>query len=125
MKQNCTCPLFSATIATQRDAYPMNVLIVEENPSLSGIIQSSMLVSRIDTIDTPNVGAILGHIQVNDTNRGAPGTGDDPFADIVGALRDVGWQQPIAVEPFVVRVDATATAAIGAATMRACWAAAA
>lgn len=67
---------------------------------------------------------LIGHIQVNDTNRGAPGTGDDPFADIVGALRDVGWQQPVAVEPFVVRVDATATAAVGAATMRAFWTAA-
>jgi DNA-binding NtrC family response regulator len=46
----------------------MNVLIVEENPTLSGIIQASMLVSRIDTIDTPKIGAILGHIQVNDTH---------------------------------------------------------
>lgn len=46
----------------------MNVLIVEDNPSLSGIIQASMIVSRIDTIDTPNIGAILGHIQVNDTH---------------------------------------------------------
>ena len=66
---------------------------------------------------------LIGHVQVNDTNRGAPGTGEDPFADIVGALRAVGWRQPIAVEPFVRRVDATATAAIGAATMRAFWAA--
>lgn len=63
----------------------------------------------------------IAHIQVNDTNRGAPGTGDDPFADIVNALKVVGWSKPIAVEPFRAVVNATATAAIGAATMRALW----
>ncbi|MGB2905988.1 MAG: sigma-54 dependent transcriptional regulator [Candidatus Aminicenantaceae bacterium] len=46
----------------------MNVLIVEGHASLSKIIETSLLVSRIDTIDTPNIGAILGHIQVNDTH---------------------------------------------------------
>ncbi len=46
----------------------MNVLIVEDHPSLYEVAKSSLLISRIDTIDTPNVGAILGHIQVNDTH---------------------------------------------------------
>lgn len=68
---------------------------------------------------------LIGHIQANDTNRGAPGTGKDPFPDIVKALRDVDWRKPVAIEPFTVTVDATATAAIGAATLRACWEAAA
>lgn len=66
----------------------------------------------------------IAHIQVNDTNRGAPGTGDDPFADIVAALRAVGWDRPLAHEPFVTTVDASVTAAIGAATMKAYWTAA-
>ncbi len=68
---------------------------------------------------------MIGHIQVNDTNRGAPGMGDDPFRDIVRAIRDVGWSGPVAIEPFRSVVDASVTAAIGAATMRAYWTAAA
>lgn len=66
----------------------------------------------------------LAHVQVNDTNRGAPGMGDDPFPDIVAALRATGWPHPVAVEPFRACIDATTTAAIGVATLRACWQAA-
>ena len=66
----------------------------------------------------------IAHIQVNDTNRGAPGTGDDPFEAIAAALCAVGWDRPIAIEPFRAVIDATTTAAIGAATMRAHWRAA-
>ena len=72
-------------------------------------------------IETWVLSGSIAHIQVNDTNRGAPGTGDDPFNDIVAALRRVGWSKPIAVEPFRSVVNAVATAAIGAATMRAHW----
>lgn len=63
----------------------------------------------------------IAHIQVNDTNRGAPGTGTDPFPDIVRALRDTGWPHAVAVEPFRTVINATTTAALAAATMRACW----
>ncbi|MEM0906668.1 MAG: sugar phosphate isomerase/epimerase family protein [Pseudomonadota bacterium] len=66
---------------------------------------------------------MISHIQVNDTNRGAPGTGDDPFHAIVAALDDVGWDKPVAVEPFKTVVNGVATAAIGAATLRAHFAA--
>jgi D-psicose/D-tagatose/L-ribulose 3-epimerase len=67
----------------------------------------------------------LAHVHVNDTARGAPGTGRDPFPAIVRALRETGWNRPIGMEPFVTCIDATTTAAIGAATIRACWDAAA
>jgi D-psicose/D-tagatose/L-ribulose 3-epimerase len=67
----------------------------------------------------------LAHVHVNDTARGAPGTGRDPFPSIVRALRETGWARPIGMEPFVTCIDATTTAAIGAATIRACWEAAA
>ncbi|WBU51864.1 sugar phosphate isomerase/epimerase [Paracoccus sp. SCSIO 75233] len=63
---------------------------------------------------------MIGHIHANDTNRGAPGTGDDPFPEIVAALRDSGWSQPVGVEPFRTVIDARVTAAIAAATLRAC-----
>lgn len=62
----------------------------------------------------------IGHIHANDSNRGAPGTGDDPFAQIVAALIDTGWTAPIGVEPFWTVIDARVTAAIAAATLRAC-----
>ena len=65
----------------------------------------------------------IAHIQLNDSNRGAPGMGDDPFADIVRALVEVGWDRPVAVEPFRTCIDGTVTAAIGLATLRACEAA--
>lgn len=67
---------------------------------------------------------MIGHVQLNDTNRGAPGTGDDPFPDILAALKDIGWRRTLAIEPFATVIDATTTAAIGAATVGACWRAA-
>ncbi len=63
----------------------------------------------------------LAHVQVNDTNRGAPGMGDDPFWDIAAAIRDCNWPYPISVEPFRTCIDGVTTAAIGAATMRTAW----
>ncbi len=61
----------------------------------------------------------IAHIQLNDKNRGAPGMGDDPFAEIVRALVEVGWDRPVAIEPFRTCIDGTVTAAIGLATIRA------
>jgi D-psicose/D-tagatose/L-ribulose 3-epimerase len=66
----------------------------------------------------------LAHLHMNETTRGAPGTGSDPFPDIVHAIRESGWDRPVGVEPFTTVIDATTTAAIGAATLRACWRAA-
>lgn len=63
---------------------------------------------------------MIGHIHANDTNRGAPGMGDDPFPEIVAALIDTGWTRPIGVEPFRTLIDAPVTAATGIATLRAC-----
>ena len=62
----------------------------------------------------------IGHIHANDTTRGAPGMGDDPFPEIVAALIDTGWAHPIGVEPFRTLIDARVTAATGIATLRAC-----
>ncbi|MEM8570700.1 MAG: sugar phosphate isomerase/epimerase family protein [Pseudomonadota bacterium] len=63
---------------------------------------------------------LIGHIHANDTNRGAPGMGDDPFPEIWAALRDVNWRYPVGVEPFRTLIDAKVTAATGIATLRAC-----
>lgn len=124
--------------------YCLEPLAPNETSFVNTVAQAAAIVKAIDTpafrtmIDTSAAGqseretvatlirdwvptGLIGHVQANDTNRGAPGTGDDPFPNIVRALRDVDWRQPIAIEPFTVTLDATATAAVGAATLRACW----
>ena len=63
---------------------------------------------------------LIGHIHANDTNRGAPGMGEDPFPAIVAALVETGWPHPVGVEPFRTLLDARVTAATGIATLRAC-----
>ncbi|WP_116599773.1 sugar phosphate isomerase/epimerase family protein [Primorskyibacter marinus] len=63
---------------------------------------------------------MIGHIHANDTNRGAPGMGDDPFPEIVAALLDTGWNRPVGVEPFRTLIDARVTAATAIATLLAC-----
>jgi len=104
---------------------------VEEGAEIVAAIGSDYFKTMIDTSaagqsETLSVAALIrhwvprgvvGHIQVNDTNRGAPGTGDDPFYEIVEAIAEVNWQAPIAIEPFEIRHNALATAAIGKATM--------
>jgi sugar phosphate isomerase/epimerase len=42
----------------------------------------------------------IAHVQANDPNRRAPGQGGKTFAPILTALRDVGYDGVLAVEPF-------------------------
>ncbi|WP_424933290.1 sugar phosphate isomerase/epimerase family protein [Amaricoccus macauensis] len=63
---------------------------------------------------------LLGHIHANDSNRGAPGMGDDPFHQIVAAIRETGWAHPVGIEPFRTLIDAKVTSATAIATLRAC-----
>lgn len=67
----------------------------------------------------------VAHLHLNDTNRGGPGMGQDPFPDIVAAILGTGWSRPVTVEPFRTCVDASVTAGIAIATLRACERAAA
>ncbi len=53
----------------------------------------------------------IAHIQVNDTNRRGPGQGNNAFTPIFQAIRNVGYDGVIAVEPFVYQPDGAATAA--------------
>jgi sugar phosphate isomerase/epimerase len=56
----------------------------------------------------------IGHIQVNDMNQRAPGQGDNKFLPIFQALKDVGHDGVVAVEPFVYEPDGPTTAAVAA-----------
>jgi sugar phosphate isomerase/epimerase len=53
----------------------------------------------------------VGHVQLNDRNRRAPGEGDDRFAPILKALTDTGYDETVAIEPFVYEPDGPAVAA--------------
>lgn len=65
---------------------------------------------------------LIGHIQINDTNRRGPGQGADDFAAIARAIHDAGYDGSIAVEPFVYRPDGDTTAAFSAGFWRGIWA---
>ncbi len=60
----------------------------------------------------------IAHIQLNDTNRKAPGQGDDDFAAIMTALREAGYEGVAAIEPFIYEPDGPACAAWAAGYLR-------
>ncbi|MGF1619828.1 MAG: sugar phosphate isomerase/epimerase family protein [Rhodomicrobiaceae bacterium] len=60
----------------------------------------------------------IAHVQLNDTNRKAPGQGSDDFAAITTALREVGYDGVAAVEPFIYEPDGAACAAWAAGYLR-------
>jgi sugar phosphate isomerase/epimerase len=53
----------------------------------------------------------IAHVQVNDPNRRGPGQGAMRFAPILAALRAVGYDSVLAVEPFDYRPDGPGCAA--------------
>ncbi|MEZ5722127.1 MAG: TIM barrel protein [Paracoccaceae bacterium] len=61
----------------------------------------------------------IAHVQAQRKQSRRAGDGHDPFGEIVRALIDVGWDRPVAIEPFRTCIDGTVTAAIGYATIRA------
>ncbi|MGI1661537.1 sugar phosphate isomerase/epimerase family protein [Palleronia sp. KMU-117] len=122
--------------------YCIEALSPDQTPFLTTLAEAAQLVARVDhpafvtMIDTSSAGlaeaeavpdlirrwlptGLIGHVHLNDTNRGAPGMGQDDFHAILAALADAGWQGPLSIEPFVIAVNGTATLAIGAATVRA------
>ena len=46
-------------------------------------------------------GAAVGHFHIGECNRRVPGKGHMPWADIGAALRDIGYDGPVVMEPFV------------------------
>lgn len=53
----------------------------------------------------------IAHIQLNDSNRRAPGQGNDDFVAILAALKQTGYDKIAAVEPFEYDPDGPASAA--------------
>jgi sugar phosphate isomerase/epimerase len=62
-------------------------------------------------------GELVGHVQLGDSARWQPGTGHVDFAEIVGALHDIGFDGWLALE-CNLRGDPMAALAQGAAVLR-------
>lgn len=60
----------------------------------------------------------IAHIQLNDTNRRAPGQGTDAFAPILSALKRMKYGGVAAVEPFIYEPDGPTTAALAVGYIR-------
>jgi D-psicose/D-tagatose/L-ribulose 3-epimerase len=54
---------------------------------------------------------VVSHIHLNDSNRRAPGQGEDEFAPVLAALARSGYDGYCGVEPFVYEPDGPTTAA--------------
>ena len=61
---------------------------------------------------------LIGHVQVNDPNRRAPGQGAMKFAPIFAALKRNGYDATVAVEPFDYVPDGPGAAAFAAGYLR-------
>ena len=61
---------------------------------------------------------LIGHIQVNDPNRRAPGQGEMRFAPIFKALKRNGYKGVVSVEPFDYVPDGPGSAAFAAGYLR-------
>jgi sugar phosphate isomerase/epimerase len=83
--------------------------------SAAGLSES---VSVPELIDTWLPTGLIGHVQVNDPNRRAPGQGEMRFAPIFAALNRHGYDGTVAVEPFDYVPDGPGCAAYAAGYLR-------
>jgi len=83
--------------------------------SAAGLSES---VSVPELIDTWLPTGLIGHVQVNDPNRRAPGQGEMRFAPIFAALKRHGYAGTVAVEPFDYVPDGPGCAAYAAGYLR-------
>ncbi len=93
------------------------------NPALKTMIDCSAAAatetkSVPDLIDAWMPTGMIGHIQVNDPNRRAPGQGDMRFAPVFAALKRSGYDGTVAVEPFDYVPDGPGSAAFAAGYLR-------
>ena len=83
--------------------------------SAAGLSES---VSVPEIIDHWLPTGLIGHVQVNDPNRRAPGQGDMRFVPIFAALKRHGYDGSVAVEPFDYVPDGPGAAAFAAGYLR-------
>ncbi len=78
----------------------------------------SEVVALPELIDAWLPTGLIGHVQVNDPNRRAPGQGDMRFGPIFAALKRNGYDGTVAVEPFDYVPDGPGAAAFAAGYLR-------
>ena len=72
-----------ANVKVMLDTFHMNI----EEDSIGGAIRTA--------------GALLGHLHTGECNRRLPGRGRTPWREIGEALRDIGYDGSVVMEPFV------------------------
>ena len=65
------------------DTFHMNI----EEDSIGGAIRTA--------------GSLLGHLHTGECNRRVPGKGRTPWREIGEALRDIGYNGTVVMEPFI------------------------
>ncbi len=75
------CP----NVEVMLDTFHMNI----EEQSIAGAIR--------------HAGSLLGHFHTGECNRMVPGQGRMPWREIGEALRDIGYQGYVVMEPFINR----------------------
>jgi len=63
----------------------------------------------------------IAHVQFNDRNRRAAGQGDDDFTPILSALKETGYDDVIAMEPFIYEPNRSACAAYTLGYVKGIW----
>jgi len=85
------------------------------SPALRTMVDCAATVSNgldpAKVLDRHLDSGLIAHVQVNDGNRRGPGEGDDPMGPVLATLKRHGWQDWVAVEPFVYIPDGPACAA--------------
>jgi D-psicose/D-tagatose/L-ribulose 3-epimerase len=94
------------------------VAVVREidHPALRAMIDTSAAAATEDepvpaVLDRWLPTGLIGHVQLNDRNRRAPGQGGDRFAPVLAALRRHGYKGDVGVEPFDYHPSGAAAAA--------------
>lgn len=61
---------------------------------------------------------LIAHVHLNDRSGLAPGQGEDRFAPVIAALRELAYGGDVGIEPFDYRPDGRAAAAFAAGYLR-------
>ena len=120
----CIEPLSrNETVLVNTVAEAAEIVRAIDRPSLRTMIDCSAA-GLSESISVPDLIArwmptgLIGHVQANDPNRGAPGQGDMRFAPIFAALKRHGYDRTVAVEPFDYVPDGPGCAAFAAGYLR-------
>lgn len=98
--------LAEAAAATQRIGNPSFKIMID---TLAAGLEEKEPVA--DAIRRWMPTGLLAHVQFNDRNKRGPGQGADEFLPVVQALRETGYADWVAMEPFVYEPDGPTCAA--------------